>query len=298
MSEAAFKLVYDGDAVRFGEMDVADLAPALLAMGQLLRSAGRLVYGEEAATRVRVKTMRDGSFEVWLNLGVHSVSSAWHAYSHSSEAQAAATLLGAIGITAKDGALAVIRFLRGKHPRRIDPKAPGIVEIEGADGTVIEVPDIAMRLALDPAIRSALEKIISDPLSQEGIDTVILGDNSTAQKIEKSEASYFSALSDVDDSEFVARQTKMFSITTLSFKPGSKWRLNDGHGNKAVVVSDEEFIGRIERSEEAFSKGDLLVCEVVERSFRTQTGAFKSEYEIVKVLEHRPAVRQDRFSGI
>jgi hypothetical protein len=35
VSEAVFKLTYDGEALRDGEMDVADLAPALLGIGEL-----------------------------------------------------------------------------------------------------------------------------------------------------------------------------------------------------------------------------------------------------------------------
>ena len=106
--------------------------------------------------------------------------------------------------------------------------------------------------------------------------------------IEKEEGECFRApLSSAAD-EFVTNYRKVFSIASLSFKPGQKWKLNDGQGApKTVIMSDKDFAGRVDRSEIAFSKGDLLICDVVERSRRTPTG-FKSEYEIVRVVEHRP----------
>jgi hypothetical protein len=54
-------------------------------------------------------------------------------------------------------------------------------------------------------------------------------------------------------------------------------------------MSDADFQARVDASQEAFAKGDLLVCEVVETSRRTATG-FRSDYEIVRVKEHRRAL--------
>jgi hypothetical protein len=58
MSHAEFSLKYDGSAVDAGTMDVRDLAPALLGVGQLIEAASRVVNGENSAVKVKIKTTR------------------------------------------------------------------------------------------------------------------------------------------------------------------------------------------------------------------------------------------------
>jgi hypothetical protein len=290
MSEATFRLSYDGDAVRDGEMDVADLAPALLGLGQLLRAAAHVVQGEAADVSVRVKTMRDACFEVWLSVAVDDLKSAWQIWK-TADVQGAATLLsllGFSGIGAAVGAIQVVKRLQGNRPKRVTATSPGNVAME-IDGEIIEMPDMVARIALDAVVRAAMERVIADPLEKDGIDSVSLGEAETGPTVAKAEGSYFRALPAADSDEFVSRHTKPFSILTLSFKPGQKWRLNDGASPRQVTMSDADFQARVDASQEAFAKGDLLVCEVVETSRRTATG-FRSDYEIVRVKEHRRAL--------
>lgn len=57
---------------------------------------------------------------------------------------------------------------------------------------------------------------------------------------------------------------------------------------------DQSFPDRVDRSEVAFAKDDMLVCEVREVATRSATG-FKSQFEILKVLEHRPKSHQPQM---
>jgi hypothetical protein len=98
MSEAVFKLSYDGDALRDGEMDVADLAPALLGIGQMLQAAGHVIDGDTAEVRVRVKSTKDACFEVWLSLIVDRVATTTTLLESPGGALALA-LLGIVGFT-------------------------------------------------------------------------------------------------------------------------------------------------------------------------------------------------------
>jgi hypothetical protein len=226
---------------------------------------------------------------VYLSLAVDYVSSAITLL-ETPGGMLAIGLLAVVGITGKDvtkGAIALVRKLRGKTPTSIKPSSKGMVSVE-IDGTILELGEVVVRVALDPSVRAAMEKVIAEPLAKDGIESVSLGVGENLERIEKSEGEYFRALPISEADEFVTNYRKVFSIEALSFKTGRKWKLNDGQGAaKSVIVSDKDFVARVDKNEIAFRKGDLLICDVVERSRRTATG-FKSEYEIVRVIEHRP----------
>ena len=66
--KAAFKIAYDGDALRDHSMDVRDLAPALLSLGKLFDAANLILNGNKATINLQVKAHSAGSFEVALEL--------------------------------------------------------------------------------------------------------------------------------------------------------------------------------------------------------------------------------------
>lgn len=74
-SHAEFELTYDGPAVEDGSMDVRDLAPALLAVGQFIEAANRVVHGDNATAKVQVRTVSPGSFHIGFDIGVSFLQS-------------------------------------------------------------------------------------------------------------------------------------------------------------------------------------------------------------------------------
>src|SRR5437016_4159179 len=62
-------VVYDGDALVEGSMDVKDFAPALLALGEIVQEANRLFNGDRARIEVHVESeFERGSFGLKLGL--------------------------------------------------------------------------------------------------------------------------------------------------------------------------------------------------------------------------------------
>ena len=55
MSQTSFSIAYDGPAVESGSMDVRDLAPALLALGQLFDAANSVLNDERTTISVNVQ---------------------------------------------------------------------------------------------------------------------------------------------------------------------------------------------------------------------------------------------------
>lgn len=63
MSEATFKVKYDGPALAQHAMDVRDLAPTLLSTGDICRDANRQVNGDSSKVDVLINPEADqGSF--------------------------------------------------------------------------------------------------------------------------------------------------------------------------------------------------------------------------------------------
>jgi hypothetical protein len=286
MSHAEFSLKYDGSAVDAGTMDVRDLSPALLAAGQLIEAANRVVNGDNSAVKVRIKTTSPGSFLIIFDIDLSFVKSITDILA-GPEATAAANLVTYLtaGISAPIGAIHLVKWLRGKRPTSIKKGHRNLVTVE-IDGKTIEVDEPVARLALDLNVRLSLERVVAEPLSKEGYDTVAIGSGRAVEEITKSEGYYFLAPPEREDGVFESRYRGPFSIVSLSFKSGNKWRLHDGKSTLNATVVDEDFLAKVNNNEVSFSKGDLLICDV---RVVTQNvgGQLKAEYFIERVLEHR-----------
>lgn len=54
-SEVNFRVTYDGPALQAHVMDVRELAPAMIAMADLLKVANEELYGDKADVRIAVR---------------------------------------------------------------------------------------------------------------------------------------------------------------------------------------------------------------------------------------------------
>jgi len=68
MAESEFGIEYAGPELDAGTMPVRDLAPALLAMGELVAAASLVVYPERPPVALNIKATEPGSFVVRLIL--------------------------------------------------------------------------------------------------------------------------------------------------------------------------------------------------------------------------------------
>ena len=296
MSHADMSLVYEGSAVESGAMDVRDLAPALLAFGNLIEATNRVVNGEHSSAKVQVKTVGAGSFAIGLDVAVEFLKAVRDFLVGPDGAAATnlVTILTGLGASSV-GAIGLIKWLRGRKPN-IERRERGMVEVE-VDGRRIIVDEIVARVAVDVSVRASLERIVAEPLARDGIDAVQLGSKEHTERLEKLDGHAFRPTLDSQSGAFVSRYRGQFSIVSLSFKAGNKWRLNDGRVTSNVTVADEVFLRRVEASEVSFSKGDILVCDVRVES-RETPGGLNAESFIERVIEQRKPMRQaNLFEG-
>ena len=68
MTSADFTLTYDGPALATHEMNVRDLAPAMLAVGELFEAMNGLYNGKLAEVAVNVRAYSPGCFNVHFDV--------------------------------------------------------------------------------------------------------------------------------------------------------------------------------------------------------------------------------------
>lgn len=293
-----FRITYDGPALQSHEMDVRELAPALLAAGDLLEAATRALNGERMRAQINVRaSFKTGSFGIDFNLATDWVLKVRDIFASDTATAAANALavLGALGLAARPagmGLLAVLKWLRGRQIARVEtqPDSARLV----VEGESIDVELAVLALLQDLAVREAFDRLLS-PLDREGIDLFACGtDTAVVDTVRETERLWFATPVLEDDLVLDDVRKMAFSIVSLAFKEDNKWRLYDGAATIHATISDSGFLARVDQNVETFAKGDLLICRVRVRQWQTPSGA-RTEYEVAEVLEHRQAARQIRL---
>lgn len=288
-----FSIKYDGPALTSHQMDVRELAPALIALSDLLEEANKAAFADAPPVRVNVQgNFKGGSFGVDL-IAVQSIKDQIVSILGGPESTAAANLfgiLGGIGLIAGAGGglIKVIRWLRGRKPSTIrfdGDKTIFELQLEERVET-LEVDLVAGRLYQSRRVRQSLAKVIK-PLERDGVDTFASGADGIADVVvTKEDVAAFDRAA--DDAEVVSDTTLvnlLLQIESAVFKDGNKWRFNDGSSPFFAEITDEVFLAKIEAGER-FGKGDVLIVDLRRVQSITDAG-LRVEQEVVKVHEHR-----------
>lgn len=299
MSEANFKIIFRGPAVDGGEIDVNDLAPALLALGDVFQAASDVLNGDRVKTVVRVKATEQACFEVDLSIAQtvkEAVASLLTFASDHREGVAAANELADLILKAggglaglAGGLFGLLKFLKGRKPDKIEEK-DGAVHVHIGDNYFV-THSKTITLAESVAVREGARKFAS-VLKHEGIESISTKPQGQSEETyTKQDLPSFELPAPIED-ELVDEIRRMnLQIISLSFKDDNKWRVTDGAEPFSAAIEDTDFLKLVANSEISFSKGDYLVCEVRERQVATGQG-LKKDRTIIKVVDHRPAARQ------
>lgn len=297
-SEATFRIAYDGEALDSGSMDVRDLAPALLALSDLFDETNKVLSGPnpDRAVQLRIRhDIRRGSFDVTIQVVQTWLSKIVTMFAGDG-ASSAANLIEILGFVtgAGIGLFKLIKWLRGRTVKRVE-----LLE-EGGARVVVEGDEIIISRPLakvfnDVGVRRALVAVMA-PLNRDGIDSfeVRAPDGKPIERVAKPELPAFTPPPPVDaapkqiiNNEF----QKVYTIVSVTFRDGNKWRVSDGQSTIAVTMEDAEFLHRVNRHDVHFAKDDVITCEVRQEQSIGSEG-LKTDFFIKRVLDHRHTYRQ------
>lgn len=299
-----FSVKYDGPALASHQMDVRELAPALLALASLLEDANKTVFPDAEEVRVQVKgTFKSGSFGIDL-IAVQSIAKQLVTLFSGSEAAAAANLLailGGLGMASKaagGGLIGLVRWLKGRKPTAIRTDSDRVVfEVETTE--VLEsytVDLVTAKLYQDRTVRQSLAKVLK-PLERDGVDyfAVIDASEELVTAITSDEvAAFTAAAAQADVVSDTTSEGNLLQIESPVFKDGNKWRFTDGTNAFYAEIADEAFLAKVESGEARFGKGDVLIVDLRKIQSIADTG-LKTEYIVSAVREHRAPLQGKLF---
>jgi hypothetical protein len=287
-------IAYDGPDLVDGSMDIRALAPALLALGDLLQEANRELNGPDVQLAVHVRSdFKSGSFDVGLGLIQSTDLTALFVpmAGHLATAKQIAEYLGLVK-GAGVNLIGLVKWLKGKTPEQKDQRDGHVTLTVAGDNNQINLN--VVRLYENPKIRKALADTVR-PLEAEGVDRFEARDESgePVESVTDEDLPAFRALerglmlsappseSDGDT------QTLFVEVIKVPFKRNLRFSLSDGQAKFGAVVTDDAFWKRIERRELAFVAGMVMQ---VRRRFRQHLveGRLEAEYEIMEVLQVIP----------
>lgn len=289
-----FSIKYDGPALASHQMDVRELAPALLGLGELIETANREIFPEGPAITVQVKgSFKAGSFQIDMAAAQTLLEQVQDLLGGKGATAAAnlsgiLALLGLVGGTAK-GLISLTKFLKGRKPDRTELRQDEVAYIVQTQESIEEFTvDLGTHhLYQSRTIRQALYKVLR-PLATPGIDHFATGKSgATEQVVLAAELPWFERAAESADvvSDTVSHAV-LLQIESAVFKDTNKWRFHDGSTAFFAEIADAEFLARINAGTERFGKADVLIVDL-RRIQTVSDSGLKLEYQVTKVIEHR-----------
>jgi len=293
-----FSIKFDGPALASHQMDVRELAPALIALSELLEHSNKAAFSESNEVRVNVQgNFKGGSFGVDL-IAAQTVAQQLVTLLTGTEATATTNLMGILGglglLGGGGGVIGLIKWLRGRKPSSIRTDGDKVVFelVDSEEKETFEVDLIAGKLYQTRVVRQSLARVVK-PLEKQGIDVFACSKDGITQTVITSEERVWfdMAASQADVVSNTVRENVLLQIESAVFKEDNKWRFHDGSNAFFAEIADRAFLDRINAGEERFGKGDVLIADLRIIQSVTDNG-LKQEYVLESIHSHREPLQR------
>lgn len=290
MSKATLQIVYDGPALQSHEMEVRDLAPALLALGELFEEANATLNDGRSKVSVSVKgSFKTGCFAIDLGVTQSLIQQAQDLFAGNS-VTAALNLVAVLGLTGgtTKGVFHLIKWVRNRKITNVEIMSDGVVKVY-CDQDHFETEERVLALFRNWRLRKAFQDVIHKPLQRSGVDYfAVREDHGDFAAVSEAEAENFVAPEQEEERLEENDRIASLQLVNVAFRDDNKWRFYDGSSTFYATISDDRFLHEVELGETRFGKGDLL--KVMLRERKSMVGEqLRAEHEVIEVIEHRRA---------
>jgi len=223
---------YDGPALAGHEMDVQDLAPALLALADIVQITNKKFNGDEASIKVLVNAdVEQRCFMIDISL-VQSFLDQAKGFLGTDHVKTAFDIAQWVGMLSGGGVsvFKLLKFLSAKKktdtPLQIKSDGEGNVIVTG-DGNTITVTRQVYQMVLDPRLVEKA-KTVMRPLEKEGYETLaFLDGDDEVFEINRDEAKEVLLLPSSPLSEIPTESTSQIRgqvrIKSAQYEGGAQW---------------------------------------------------------------------------
>jgi hypothetical protein len=288
-------LIYKLDDVDANEgVDIFDIAPILMSFGDLIRSANKVLGGEQEI-EVKVKPFREGSWITEFIIYGKDVGNVLiNPYVVGTEA-----LLGWLGITpqkAVKGVAGVVRFTKGKVSNFTKSADGKTATYKNDDGESLEVSIAEHRLVQSPVIQANYYESVIVPLDKfPSANAVSIGlEDQEFEKFTAADKPFFKEYLNTELLEDVDENISTLQGVYLKPKRGpysgneQDYSFIMGENNVLwpVTIEDESFLGKLKSGDIRPYSQDVLKVNLRLTQKRDSTNKVLTSYSITEVLEY------------
>ena len=308
MKAEPIRFRFNGPAVVGHTIDVVDLAPSLLALGELCKLTNRNLNKNRAAVSVLVSTDHEHEcFELSFQL-VQSLFDEVKSLLGREDIKTAKDILEWLGIVVGTsyGLFKLLAWIKGRKiesSELIDKDGKDVAQIKVVgDGNTVIVDKEVWDLAQDKEIVKNASKIVK-PLCDADYDSIEFQDSEgQIQIVSKDDAKGISETAnitfiDISEEKMASEFTARISVYAPVYDPNAKkWRFMFGDHPEYFDISETSI------AQDAIDRGGALIDDAYKVKVRltqttTDAGKISNHYSIVSVENFSPApmIKQQRM---
>lgn len=298
-------LKYDGPDLKDHTMDVRDLAPALMAFGELCREANKVINGDKASVKVLINAdIKANCITISIDV-VQSIFEQAKSLVKQENVAAIKDILEWIGMLGGPPAGLLLYLMaknRGQVAQSVKLSDSGesgstVITIQGDGNTVIVAPE-TLRLAANKKVVRAAQDVLAPVANNAGIHTAsfTIKDAKTTV-IDKQNAIDICRQPPVE--EEIAPQSIVGHIVVHSpiFDAKSKsWEFVYSSSIVTIDISETSIVvDALKRRKVVVGDTYKVQLEITEK--KTEAG-YKNTYKVLKVLDFVPGAEQAEMNFI